>query len=75
MKVKFTQDYEVNDGSGKVYKQGDVEDFVVPSARHFLNRGVAVEYVAPAAVKKVAAAIKTKPRGGTRPFNIPGAKK
>lgn len=47
MKVKFTRDYAVQDGSGKVYKEGDLVNFVDASARHFVNRGAAVEVITP----------------------------
>ena len=43
MRVKFTRHYAVRDGSGKEYREGDVEDFTPASALHFINRDAAVE--------------------------------
>lgn len=43
MKIKFEKDYTVQDGSGTVYKKDKTYDLEERSARHFLNRKLAVE--------------------------------
>ena len=45
MKIKFTRNYTVQDGTGKTYQEGEIVDFVDASARHFLNRDAAIEHV------------------------------
>lgn len=47
MKVKFIQPYTVRDELKTHYTEGQVVDFSEASAAHFMDRGVAVEYVAP----------------------------
>lgn len=41
LKVRFTRDYLVKDGSGKKYKAGQVVELEDASARHFINRAAA----------------------------------
>lgn len=41
-KIKFTDDYTVDAPGGATYKAGDIEDMSGPSARHFVNRSVAI---------------------------------
>lgn len=41
MKIRFLETREVKDGSGQVFKEGKTYDLPEPSARHWLNRGVA----------------------------------
>ena len=45
MKIRFTQNYTVKDGSGTEYAVGHVLECTGPSANHFMNRGVAVAHV------------------------------
>lgn len=41
LKVRFTRDYLVKDGSGKKYKAGQVVELEDASAQHFINRAAA----------------------------------
>ena len=43
MLIKFTQAYEVKDGSGTTYAEGQTLECSDASANHFILRGVAVE--------------------------------
>lgn len=42
MKIKFTTDYTVKNAAAREFKEGRTYDLPEPSARHFLNMGVAV---------------------------------
>ena len=55
MRIKFIKNYKVSDATGKEYNAGDTLTCSVDTARHFMNRGVAEEFVAPKrpAAKKV----------------------
>ena len=41
MKIKFSKDYEVKDGTGTVHKKDSVIDVNQASADHFINRSAA----------------------------------
>jgi hypothetical protein len=41
MKIKFLRDYEVKDGSGTTYKEGDTLECNDASANHFVSRKAA----------------------------------
>lgn len=52
MAIKFLRDYEVQDESGKKYKEGQVvRDLSAASEAHFVTRDVA-EQIASRAIKK-----------------------
>lgn len=52
MKVKFLKGYKVDAPDGEQYEAGQVVELEEPSANHFISRGVAVQHVEPAPVKK-----------------------
>ena len=41
MKIKFSKDYEVKDGTGTIHKKDSVIDVNQASADHFINRSAA----------------------------------
>lgn len=41
-RIKFTQEYEVQDNSGTKYQDGQEINLPVPSCQHFVKRGVAI---------------------------------
>ena len=49
MKIKFLADREVNDGSGRLFKAGQVIELPYASARHWLTRNVAIIVIEDAA--------------------------
>lgn len=42
-KIKFLEDRTVQDTEGQTFKKGSVHDVSDSSARHWINRGVAIE--------------------------------
>lgn len=61
VKIQFLQDYTVKDDSGMEYTAGDTVTLEPASARHFINRGVAVEFDKSVPVKALAADEKGEP--------------
>ncbi len=65
MKIRFLRDYLVKDDTGTAYKKGQVCDMVETSARHFLNRGLAVDAsaeVETSTVRPAEKAVRTGPK-------------
>lgn len=66
MKIRFLRDYLVKDDTGTTYKKGQVCDMVETSARHFLNRGAAVDVsageVETSTVKPAEKAVRAEPK-------------
>ena len=42
-KIKFLENRTIQDAEGQSFKKGSVHDVTASSARHWINRGVAVE--------------------------------
>ena len=43
MKIMFTEQYEVKDGTKTIYRPGDIVEMNTSSANHFIDRHVANE--------------------------------
>lgn len=50
-KIIFTEEYGVKDSVGTVYPKGHILNCSIPSAKHFINRGVAEKYKEPKKTK------------------------
>lgn len=47
MRIRFLREYRIKDGSGTVYQEGQEIEVNAASARHYINRAVAIEVPAP----------------------------
>lgn len=43
MRIRFSKTYTVKALDGETYREGKVYDLSLPSCRHFIHKGVAVE--------------------------------